>query len=76
MARPGQVMARASRSPAAEDASTVIYADPSGPGGVLSLDPGAWQRDLCGTIGNRTFTAEERRSLPVRVPAQPVCPAG
>ncbi|MFD4916835.1 trypsin-like peptidase domain-containing protein [Streptomyces virginiae] len=57
-----------------EDASTVIYADPSGPGGVLSLDPGAWQRDLCGTIGNRTFTAEERRSLPVRVPAQPVCP--
>ncbi|MER7827308.1 trypsin-like peptidase domain-containing protein [Streptomyces sp. NPDC096097] len=59
-----------------EDSTTVIYADPSGPGGVLSLDPGAWQRGLCKTIGNRTFTAEERRSLPVRVPAQPVCPAG
>ncbi|MGZ9934735.1 hypothetical protein ACXNSR_33175 [Streptomyces sp. NC-S4] len=59
-----------------KDAGTVIHAAPSGPGGVLSLDPRSWQRDLCKAIGNRTFTAEERRSLPVRVPAQPVCPAG
>ncbi|WP_329096591.1 WD40 repeat domain-containing protein [Streptomyces sp. NBC_01439] len=56
-----------------KDARAVIYADPAGPGGVLPLDPRAWQRDLCKAIGNRTFTAEERRSLPVRVPAQPVC---
>ncbi|WP_190620739.1 serine protease [Streptomyces venezuelae] len=58
------------------DAGTVIYADPAGPGGVLPLDPRAWQRDLCKAIGNRTFTAEERRSLPVRIPAQPVCTPG
>ncbi|WP_405789742.1 trypsin-like peptidase domain-containing protein [Streptomyces sp. NBC_01367] len=59
-----------------KDARTVIYADPAGPGGVLPLDPRAWQRDLCKAIGNRTFTAEERRSLPVRVPEQPVCAPG
>ncbi|WP_406737316.1 hypothetical protein OG365_02670 [Streptomyces sp. NBC_00853] len=59
-----------------KDARTVIYADPAGPGGVLPLDPRAWQRDLCKAIGNRTFTAEERRNLPVRVPEQPVCAPG
>ncbi|MGW6854088.1 nSTAND1 domain-containing NTPase [Streptomyces virginiae] len=56
-----------------KDARTVVYADPAGPGGVLPLDPRAWQSDLCRAIGNRTFTAEERRTLPVRIPARPPC---
>jgi hypothetical protein len=51
----------------------VLYTDVTGLGGPLVLDPALWQRKLCAIIGNRTFTAEERDSLPVRVPAGPVC---
>ncbi|MEV7831658.1 serine protease [Streptomyces subrutilus] len=58
---------------ASKDGKTVIYADPSGPGGPLPLDPRAWQRDLCKVLGNRKFTDDERSSLPVRVPTRPVC---
>ncbi|WP_327361263.1 hypothetical protein [Streptomyces sp. NBC_01296] len=56
-----------------KDGSTVIYADPSGAGGVLRLDPQMWQRDLCKIIGYRQFTDDERASLPARVPVQPLC---
>ncbi|MGW2542068.1 nSTAND1 domain-containing NTPase [Kitasatospora sp. NPDC001574] len=55
------------------DGSTVIYVDPSGRGGPLRLDPKMWQRDLCKIIGYRQFTADERASLPARIPAQPLC---
>lgn len=56
-----------------KDGRTVIYAAPSGAGGVLQLDPQMWQRDLCKIIGYRQFTDDERASLPARVPAQPLC---
>ncbi|MFB0632752.1 trypsin-like peptidase domain-containing protein [Streptomyces sp. AB3(2024)] len=56
-----------------KDGSTVIYADPSGAGGVLRLDPQMWRRDLCKIIGYRQFTDDERASLPARVPARPLC---
>ncbi|MGW3956385.1 nSTAND1 domain-containing NTPase [Streptomyces sp. NPDC004752] len=59
---------------ASTDGKTLLYADPKGMGGTLALDPAAWQRDLCRIIGSREFTADERASLPVRVPANPVCP--
>ncbi|MET9686974.1 serine protease [Streptomyces sp. NPDC006514] len=55
------------------DGRTVIYVDPSGAGGPLRLDPRTWQRDLCRIIGHRQFTDDERGSLPVHVPAQPLC---
>ncbi|MEW9341089.1 S1 family peptidase [Streptomyces tanashiensis] len=56
-----------------QDGRTVIYVDPSGAGGPLRLDPRTWQRDLCRIIGYRQFTDDERGSLPVHVPAQPLC---
>ncbi|MFE9116158.1 trypsin-like peptidase domain-containing protein [Streptomyces sp. NPDC007172] len=58
-----------------KDGKTLIYADPNGLGGTLALDPAAWQRELCRTIGSREFTADERASLPVHVPASQVCPS-
>ncbi|MCX4626901.1 trypsin-like peptidase domain-containing protein [Streptomyces sp. NBC_01443] len=56
-----------------QDGKTVIYLDPKRSGGPLRLDPALWQRELCKVIGGREFTAEERRTLPVRVPTRPVC---
>ncbi|MFE0464367.1 trypsin-like peptidase domain-containing protein [Kitasatospora sp. NPDC058965] len=56
------------------DGRTVLYADENGVGGPLQLDPAVWQRKLCDVIGYRGFTADERSSLPVAVPAQPLCP--
>ncbi|MGW0366711.1 nSTAND1 domain-containing NTPase [Streptomyces sp. NPDC002990] len=56
------------------DGKTVVYVDPEGNGGTLRLDAARWQRELCAVIAHREFTAEERRSLPVHVPAQPLCP--
>ncbi|MCX4632241.1 serine protease [Streptomyces sp. NBC_01443] len=55
------------------DGKMVIYADRSGPGGPLALDPQVWQYDLCRIIGYRKFTDDERASLPARVPAHPRC---
>jgi hypothetical protein len=55
------------------DGRTVLYADENGVGGPLALDPAAWQRRLCDVIGYREFTADERNSLPVVVPAHPLC---
>lgn len=57
------------------DGRTVLYAGENGIGGPLSLDPAAWERDLCRIIGYRSFTPDERASLPVDIPAQQVCPA-
>ncbi|MFE6847555.1 trypsin-like peptidase domain-containing protein [Streptomyces sp. NPDC057686] len=57
------------------DGRTVIYADADGKGGPLVLDPDRWQRELCGIIGYREFTAEERGSLPVKPPERQVCTA-
>ncbi|MET9319093.1 trypsin-like peptidase domain-containing protein [Streptomyces sp. NPDC003038] len=56
------------------DGQTLIYIGPKGDGGPLRLDPALWQRALCAVIGHREFTAEERGSLPVHVPAEPLCP--
>ncbi|HKR49631.1 MAG TPA: trypsin-like peptidase domain-containing protein [Pseudonocardiaceae bacterium] len=56
------------------DGRTVIYAAENGIGGTLTLDPAAWERDLCRIIGHRQFTPDERASLPVRTLAQQVCP--
>jgi hypothetical protein len=53
---------------------TVLYLDPNGVARALFLDPAMWARTLCGIIGNREFTAEERGSLPVHIPAEPICP--
>ncbi|GHJ39785.1 serine protease [Streptomyces sp. TS71-3] len=58
---------------ASGNGKSVIYAGAGGAGGPLPLDPALWQRALCRAIGFREFTAEERRGLPVHVPAQPVC---
>jgi hypothetical protein len=56
------------------DGKTVLYyQDDSKVGGPLSLDPALWKRELCATIGDREFTDDERYSLPVRIPARPVC---
>jgi hypothetical protein len=60
---------------ASKDGRTVLYADESGQGGPLALDPAAWERDLCRIIGNRDFTPDERASLPAPIPTQQVCPA-
>ncbi|WP_219669972.1 serine protease [Streptomyces bambusae] len=56
------------------DARTTVYISPKRSGGPLRLDPALWQRELCRIIGDRAFTADERRSLPVRVPDRQVCP--
>ncbi|MFD7584017.1 trypsin-like peptidase domain-containing protein [Kitasatospora sp. NPDC059811] len=40
----------------------------------IVLDPDAWQRSLCRIINYRSFTTDERRTLPVRVPDGPLCP--
>lgn len=58
---------------AAANGKVVLYSDPRGIGGPLVLDPALWQRKLCGIIGDRAFTAEERASLPIPVSAKPVC---
>ncbi|GAA2832395.1 hypothetical protein GCM10010452_70780 [Crossiella cryophila] len=57
------------------DSSIVLVARVGGLGGPLPLDPGHWQRELCRVIGKRAFTAEAQAARPVRLPAQPVCPA-
>jgi WD40 repeat protein len=40
----------------------------------LSLRPDSWADALCRTVGGSDITAEERRSQPVPVPTEPVCP--
>ncbi|UGQ11775.1 protein kinase [Yinghuangia sp. ASG 101] len=59
---------------ASKDGGVLSYSAPNGMGATLVLDPDAWHDDLCGIIGNRSFTADERDSLPVRIPTQPICP--
>lgn len=56
-----------------KDGKVVLYANDSGIGGPLVLDPAAWEHALCNIIGHRTFTDEEKSSLPVPVPKTPVC---
>ncbi|MGW6578596.1 nSTAND1 domain-containing NTPase [Streptomyces globisporus] len=56
------------------DGKSVIYQNTDNTGGPLRLDPAEWRRALCEVIGNRTFTAEERAGVPVRLPDRPVCP--
>jgi len=59
---------------ASKNGRVVIYANTSDTvGDPLPLDPADWQKALCQAIGFREFSTEERRSLPVQVPAQPVC---
>jgi hypothetical protein len=58
---------------AAANGKVVLYTNAGGLGGALFLDPALWQRKLCGIIGNRSFTTEERASLPVPVPAEQIC---
>ncbi|MGY4920792.1 hypothetical protein ACWD9K_37650 [Streptomyces sp. 900116325] len=60
------------------DGRTAIYGVPGDGndrvrGGIISLDPQAWQRDLCSIIGYRQFTSDEQDSLPTRLPVQPIC---
>ncbi|MFD7169012.1 WD40 repeat domain-containing protein [Streptomyces violascens] len=55
------------------DGKAVLYSDPAGVSRVLRLDPAQWERDLCRITGYRTFTADERSSLPLPIPSQPVC---
>ncbi|MFD8493165.1 hypothetical protein [Amycolatopsis sp. NPDC059657] len=56
---------------------TLLYTDEKGIGGTLSLDPARWVRELCGVIGYRDFTPDERAALPAFVPARQICaPAG
>ncbi|MFD3819075.1 trypsin-like peptidase domain-containing protein [Streptomyces rubiginosohelvolus] len=56
------------------DGKSVIYQNTDNTGGPLRLDPAEWRRALCKVIGNRTFTADERAGIPVRLPSRPVCP--
>ncbi|MFB8138228.1 nSTAND1 domain-containing NTPase [Streptomyces parvus] len=56
------------------DGKSVIYQNTDNTGGPLRLDPAEWRRALCEVIGNRTFTADERAGIPVRLPSRPVCP--
>ncbi|WP_370947512.1 hypothetical protein AB5J62_08105 [Amycolatopsis sp. cg5] len=58
---------------AAKDGKTVLYADEKGIGGPLKLDPAKWVRELCGVIGHRDFTPDERAALPAPVSLRPVC---
>ncbi|WP_053656178.1 S1 family peptidase [Streptomyces sp. MMG1121] len=59
---------------ASADGRTVIYTDSDGHSAPLRLDPDAWRRALCGVIGYRELTAEERSGLPVKVPDGSLCP--
>lgn len=59
-----------------KDGRTVLYGvNGSTPDLPLTLDPKAWERDLCRIIGYRDFTPDERASLPASTPAQRICPA-
>lgn len=57
-----------------KDGKVLAYAVTNSISGTLVLNPDVWQRDLCRIIGKRSFTAEERTGLPVRIPTKPVCP--
>ncbi|QTD96598.1 hypothetical protein S1361_04510 [Streptomyces cyanogenus] len=56
------------------DGKNVIYQNSDNTGGPVRLDPDQWRHVLCGVIGDRQFTTDEKAGLPVRVPVQPVCP--
>ncbi|SDY85250.1 hypothetical protein SAMN05421504_107183 [Amycolatopsis xylanica] len=55
------------------DGKTVLYADDKGIGGTLSLDPASWMPKLCGAIGYRDFTPDERAALPASAPPGHLC---
>ncbi|MFI5527870.1 trypsin-like peptidase domain-containing protein [Kitasatospora sp. NPDC051853] len=58
----------------ARGGKAVLYSDEKRNGTTLVLDPADWRRRLCRIIGYRSFTEDERRSLPVQVPTHPLCP--
>lgn len=56
-----------------KDGKVVLYANDSGIGGPLALNPAAWEHSLCDIIGHRSFTDDEKSSLPVPVTKTLVC---